>query len=247
MGAIVLMIRVAICEDDLFYIEKEKMLIESYLHKYEIRSEIVTFTSSEDLIKTYANRFDIIFLDIELDGMSGIEAAKWLRDKGTKSHIVFISAYTEYLSEGYKVEAHRYLLKNDDKFEETFCECMESVIAKIQMEEIKIGIEVKGGVLTVAPSKILYAESNVHRVTIYVLDGSGTTREYYMYDRLDNVQEKLERYGFLRIHQSYLINGDHLRNVSRYKAELVRGIELPISKKYFNDIEEFYIRMRGEL
>ena len=132
------MIRVAICEDDLFYIEKEKMLIESYLHKYEIRSEIVTFTSSEDLIKTYANRFDIIFLDIELDGMSGIEAAKWLRDKGTKSHIVFISAYTEYLSEGYKVEAHRYLLKNDDKFEETFCECMESVIAKIQMEEIKI-------------------------------------------------------------------------------------------------------------
>ena len=63
------MIRVAICEDDLFYIEKEKKLIESYLHKYEIRSEIVTFTSSEELIKTYANRFDIIFLDIELDGM----------------------------------------------------------------------------------------------------------------------------------------------------------------------------------
>ena len=46
-----------------------KMLIELYLHKYEIRSEIVTFTSSEDLIKTYANSFDIIFLDIELDGI----------------------------------------------------------------------------------------------------------------------------------------------------------------------------------
>lgn len=241
------MVKVAICEDDSFYIEKEKKLIESYLCRHEIRNDIVTFTSSEELIKTYANSFDIIFLDVELSGMSGIDAAKWLRDKGAKSHIIFISAYTEYLPEGYKVDAHRYLLKNDDKFDDSFFECMESVIAKIQMEELKIEIEVKGGKLTVAPSKILYAESNVHRVSIYVLDQSEDMHEYYMYDRLDNVQEKLERYGFLRIHQSYLINGDHLRKVYRYKAELIRGVELPISKKYFNEIESFYVRMRGEL
>lgn len=67
--------------------------------------------------------------------MSGIDAAKWLRDKGAKSYIIFISAYTEYLPEGYKVEAHRYLLKNDEKLDEAFNECMESAIAKIQMEE----------------------------------------------------------------------------------------------------------------
>lgn len=241
------MIKVAICEDDPFYIEKEKRLIESYLCKYAIRSEIVTFTSGEELIKTYANSFDIIFLDIELSGMSGITAAKWLREKGAKSYIIFISAYTEYLPEGYKVEAHRYLLKNDEMFDESFCECMESVIAKIQMKEEKIGIKVKGGKLSVAPRKILYAESNVHRVSIYVLKQSGNIHEYYMYDRLDNVQEKLEKYGFLRIHQSYLINGEHLRKVTRYKAELIRGIELSISKKYFNEVEAFYIRMRGEL
>lgn len=240
------MIRVAICEDDLYYAEKEKNLIETYLGKYEIRSEIVTFTTSEDLLNSYTDSFDIVFLDIELSGMSGIEAAKWLRDKGVKSYIIFISAYTEYLLEGYKVEAHRYLLKNDSKFDEAFCECMESVIAKIQTEEIKIEIDVKGGKLAVSPAKILYAESNVHKVSIYVLEQSGDIREYYMYDRLDNVQENLKKYGFLRIHQSYLINSEHLRGVSRYKAELVRDIFLPISKKYFNEIEKFYIRMRGE-
>ena len=241
------MIKVAICENDLFYIEKEKKLIESYLHKHKIRNEIVTFSSSEELVKMYTNGFDIIFLDVELSGMSGIEAAKWLRDKGAKSYIIFISAYTEYLPEGYKVEAHRYLLKHDEKFDESFSECMESVIAKIQMEETKISIDVKGGKLTVAPTKILYAESNVHRVTIHILEQSGAIREYYTYDRLDNVQDTLEKYGFMRIHQSYLINGEHLRKVYRYKAELIKGIELPISKKYFSDIEAFYIRRRGEL
>ncbi len=241
------MIKVAICESDLSFLEKEKKLIESYLHGYEINSEIETFTSSEELIKTNANRFDMIFLDVELTGMSGIDAAKWLREKGTKSHIIFISASSEYLSEGYKVEAHRYLLKNDEKFGESFSECMESVIAKLQMEDSKISIDVKGGELTVAPMKILYAESNVHRVTLYILNQAGTLDEYYTYDRLDNVQNKLERYGFLRIHQSYLINGEHLKKVLRYKAELVNGIELPISKKYFRNTENFYIRMRGDL
>lgn len=241
------MVKVAICEDDSFYIEKEKTLIESYLRKYGIRNEIVTFTTAEELIKADADSFDIIFLDIELSGMNGITAAKWLRDKGAKAHIIFISAYTKYLSEGYKVDAHRYLLKNDEKFDESFCECMESLIAKIQMEEIKIEIEVTGGKLTVAPTKILYAESNVHKVSIYVLDQSENLQEYYMYDRLDNVQERLEKYGFMRIHQSYLINGEHLRKVSRYKAELICGIELSISKKYFSNIEAYYIRMRGEL
>lgn len=240
------MVKVAICEDDSFYSEKVKALVESYLCKHEIGGEIVTFTSSEELIKTYANSFDIIFLDIELPGMNGIDAAKWLRDRGAKSFIVFISAYTEYLLEGYKVEAHRYLLKNDDRFDESFIECMDSVIAKIQMEETKIEIEVKGGILTVAPSKILYAESNAHKVILYVLEQSGAIREYYTYNRLDNIQAILERYGFMRIHQSYLINGEYLRKVSRYKAELIDGVELSISKKYFNDIESFYIRMRGE-
>lgn len=241
------MVRVAICEDDLFYMEREKNLIESYLQTREIRSEITTFSSSIELTKAYANSFDIIFLDVEMDEMNGMEVAHWLRDKGAKSHIIFLSAYAEYLPEGYKVDAHRYLLKNDAKFDESFCECMDSVVAKIQMEESKIEIKIKDGILSIAPSKIIYAESNVHKVTLYVIEQSGDIREYYMYDRLDNVQAKLERYGFLRIHQSYIINGEHLRKVYRYKAELIKDISLAISKKYYNDVEDYYIRMRGEI
>lgn len=241
------MVRVAICEDDLFYMEREKNLIESYLQTREIRSEITTFNSSIELTKAYANSFDIIFLDVEMDEMNGMEVAHWLRDKGAKSHIIFLSAYAEYLPEGYKVDAHRYLLKNDAKFDESFCECMDSVVAKIQMEESKIEIKIKDGILSIAPSKIIYAESNVHKVTLYVIEQSGDIREYYMYDRLDNVQAKLERYGFLRIHQSYIINGEHLRKVYRYKAELIKNISLAISKKYYNDVEDYYIRMRGEI
>ena len=241
------MVRVAICDDDLFYLENEKRLIESYLSSKGVKNEIVIFKSSAELTKAYANNYDIIFLDISMEHINGIEVAKLLRDKGAKSHIVFVTAYAEYLPEGYKVDAHRYLLKNDANFEESFKECMDSLLGKIQVEDIKIEFEVQGGLLSVSPAKIIYSESKAHKVTIYVLEHSGNIKEYYMYDKLDNVQDKLAKYGFIRIHQSYLINGDYLRDVCRYSAKLSKGVSLPISKKYYNEVEDFYIRVRGEL
>ena len=241
------MVRVAVCDDDSFYLENEKKLIESYLNSKKVKHEIVDFKSSIELTKAYANNFDIIFLDISMEHINGIEVAKLLRDKGAKSHIVFVTAYAEYLPEGYKVDAHRYLLKNDTNFEESFKECMDSLINKIQVEDTKIEFDVQGGLLSVAPTKIIYAESKAHRVTVYVLEHAGDLKEYYMYDKLDNIQEKLEKFGFIRIHQSYLINRIYLRNVCRYRAELSKGVSLPISKKYYNEVEEYYIRVRGEL
>lgn len=235
------MIRIAICENDSLWMETEKNLIESFFLNKKVKVKIVTYKSCTQLIEEYTNSFNIIFLDIENDkDINGIDAAKWLRDKETKAHIILISAFAEYMQEGYEVGAHRYLLKNDTNFEDKFQECMDSVLIKIREFEEVIEFEVTGGILNTVPSRILYAESKVHRVIIYTLEQSGDLKEYYMYDRLDNVQTKLEEYGFLRIHQSYLINGEYLRNVYRYTAELSNGIGLPISKKYYSNIEKYY-------
>lgn len=241
------MIRVAICEEDLFYRDREKKLMESYLSGKEIRYELKTFHSSTELIKKYKNEYDIVFLDIGEEQMEGLEAARWLREKSEAVFIVFWGAYAEYSLEGYKVDAHRYLLKDDENIEDTFEECMDSILEKMQKNEGKVDLDVLGGVLSIAPSKILFAESNVHKVIIHVIENSGDMREYYMYDKLDHVQELLEQYGFMRIHQSYLINKEYLKTVCRYKAELSHDVVLGISKKYYKEIEEYYIRMRGEL
>ena len=110
----------------------------------------------------------------------------------------------------------------------------------------KIELPFQGETLSIASEKIIYVESNEHRVIFYVLDNSGTIHEYSMYDQLKRVQEKLEPVGFLRIHQSYLINKEYLKSVRRYKAELEFEISLNISKKYYKEINSIYIKMLEE-
>lgn len=240
------MVKIAICEDDKFYIEKEKQIIKSYFEEKDLSYELYLFNSGVELIKDYRVNYDIIFLDISMDEMNGLEVANILRKKGTSACIVFLTAYAEYSIEGYKVDAHRYLLKNSENIEELLYECLSSALDKLQITENKIDFDVQGGVLTVSPAQIVYAESNAHRVFLYILENTGDLKEYYMYDRLDNIQEKIENFGFIRIHQSYLINRDYMKNVCRYKVELINGISLGVSKKYYKELEDYYIRMRGE-
>lgn len=240
------MIKIAICEDDVFYMEKERTLIESYFKTKDLSCDITTFGSGIELTKDFREDYDLIFLDVAMEDMDGLAAARWLRDHDTKAVIVFLSGYPEYSLEGYKVEAHRFLLKNDENLESSLAECLDSAIAKMQRDEKKIALSVQGGTLSIAPSKIVYAESKGHKVIIHVLETSGKMREYYMYGRLACVQEELAHLGFMRIHQSYLINKDYLTNVYRYKAELVQGITLGVSKKYYKDAEDYYVHKRGE-
>lgn len=240
------MVKIAICEDDKFYIEKEKKLLESFLLERDIKYELYLFRSGVELIKDYRMNYDIIFLDISMDEMNGLEVANWLRKNGTDSCIVFLTAHAEYSIEGYKVDAHRYLLKNAENIEEALYECLSSALEKLQIRENKIDFAVQGGVLTVSPSKIVYAESKAHRVVLYILENSGDIKEYYMYDRLDNVQAKLADYNFMRIHQSYLLNKEYMKTVSRYKVDIIGDIRLAVSKKYYKELEDYYIRMRGD-
>lgn len=240
------MIRIAICEDDSFFLKKEKDLIENYIEKKCNDYQIETYVSGKELMACYKDSYDVIFLDVAMEEMDGLAIAKWMREQKSKAYIVFITAYAEYSIEGYKVNAHRFLLKNSDNIQENLSECLDSIWDKLQKKKEKVLLPVLGGDLHVDASKIVYAESKVHRVTFHVKERTGKLQEYYMYDRLDHVQEMLMPYGFSRIHQSYLINNDYLVSVCRYKAELSVGTTLGISKKYYKEIEDQYIRMRGE-
>lgn len=241
------MIRIAICEDDPFYMKKEKQLIIKFFKNRDIEYKLTAFTSGIDFTKKFRGNFDIIFLDISMEDMDGIEAAKWIRENGSSAYIIFLTGYVEYALEGYKVNAHRYLLKNDEHLEETLEESLNSVLDRMQIYDKKITFNVVGGPISLSSSKIVYIDSKMHKTIIHVLDTSGELQEHYMYEKLDHVQEELIHLGFMRIHQSNLINKVYLKKVYRYKAELIYGIELGISKKYYNEVEDYYIRKRGEI
>ena len=240
------MVRVAICEDDVFFQQKEKELLDLYFEKGHIDYDIQVFESGNDLLENFRNEYNVVFLDISLDGMNGIEVARQLRERRAGAYIVFLTAYVEYSLEGYKVDAHRYLLKDDKNLQNTMFECMDSIMSNMNLDSVKLSLKVQGGLLPVAPSKILFAESKGHRLILHIFGEKQEVKEYSMYDRLDNLQALLHNYGFIRIHQSYLVNGRCLSDVCRYRAKLSDGTCLGISKKYYKDTEEYFVSMRGE-
>lgn len=109
--------RIAICDDEQLDIKYIKELLHIWQEETNISLQIETFTSAESFLFNYAEDklYDIILLDIELGGMDGVTMAKKIRKENKTVQIIFISGYSDYIAEGYEVEALHYLLKPVNK------------------------------------------------------------------------------------------------------------------------------------
>ena len=133
-----LKLRVAICDDEKYFREEIKRLVEQYLKEKKIIFCIDLFTSGLEFCSDDNNlqQYDIIFLDIGMKEMNGMETAYAIREKNQNVDIVFITIMMDYALEGYRVDAVRYILKDD--LESLLPECMDTILQKKQEKEIHI-------------------------------------------------------------------------------------------------------------
>ena len=237
------MLRIAICDDELFFLEKIQKLLEEYLEKRELPYELHSFLSGEAFLEQCENnvKFDIVFLDISMEEIDGIQTAKRIRTFHTDTYIVFVTAFMDYALEGYKVNAVRYLMK--DTLAPAIEECMTAILQKMQIAQVTFPF--LEGEKKLYTDNILYVESRGHKSIFHYMEEGAVT--YQIYDKLDNVERKLENCFFLRIHKSYLVNMKHIRKVSNYTAYLDTGEELPIPRLRFQTVKEAFVDYKGAL
>ena len=109
------MLRIAVCDDEHICLENEKRIIENYLSSRNEKAVIDTFISAQELLASASEiQYDLFMLDVEMPGMDGMEVAWKLHEINEKALIVFISAYIKYASHGYRVNAFRYILKDEN-------------------------------------------------------------------------------------------------------------------------------------
>ena len=109
------MIHIAVCDDEEYFRLREKKLVGEYMEKRKYSYTIDTYSSGKEMLDA-ANvplQYDIIFLDINMEELDGLETARRIREISAKVSIVFVTAYITYALDGYKVNAVRYLLKED--------------------------------------------------------------------------------------------------------------------------------------
>lgn len=241
------MLSIAICDDEEYFRIREKQLILKYMSEKDCKCTIDTFESGKTLLnlKESLSQYDIIFLDINMEEIDGIETAKEIRKITEDVCLVFVTAFITYAPEGYKVNAMRYLLKDDESLENAINECLETILQKIFFEGNKMYFEFQEGKRKIRLENIVYIESNLHRL-VFHMSGKDAVK-YTIYTKLDEMDELLRDNGFCRIHKSYLVNLKYVDSVERYKAILSTGESLAISKARYLDTRNEFAYYRGEV
>lgn len=241
------MFNIAICDDDKYFCVREEQVIAEYMNQKGYAYQIDTFQLGDALLNSEKNisEYDIIFLDIKMDKIDGIETAKRIREVARDTYIVFVTAFIEYSLEGYKVDAVRYLLKDNDFLDKAIFECLDAVMDKKNYKENKHIFQFQEEKKEIYLNDIIYIDSNLHKLTFHMAKGS--RKEYTMYERLDIIDELLQQADFCRIHKSYLVNLRYLEGIERYSATLLGGIHLPVSKSRYLNARNEWISYKGAL
>jgi DNA-binding LytR/AlgR family response regulator len=241
------MLKIAICDDESLFIEKLKEMLSGYMREKSLDFEIDTYSSGEKLLDLGVEvaQYTIIFLDIKMDKVNGITAAEKIRKVSRDVFIVFVTAYVDYSLEGYRLDVVRYLLKGNANFQGKVNECMDAIIDKMNYSVRKREFNFREGRKEILLDRLMYVESKLHILEFHVMEND--LKVYTMNETLNTFENRLAENEFVRIHQSYLVNVRHIRNVARYKVILTNGSELPVPKARYKEVRKRFIACQGEV
>lgn len=232
--------RVAVCDDS----KNDRETLIGLLRKYEksnnIEFEIIEYDCGEALFESDAVMQDlrIVFMDINMEQMSGLEAAARIKNLNPFIRIVLVTAYMNYALEGYKVKASRFLVKDDLSI--TIGECMDALVEEILQETQIMEFPFVEGKIKLKINDIIYIETARHKNIFYTKEGS-----FSIYKKLDELEEELKSYGFVRIHLSFLVNMRYISKISSYVLTLTTGKEISVPKTRYTEVKRQYALFKG--
>lgn len=221
------MLKIAICDEDIKCTSKMKKIIERTACENGIEIEIdVCFEGSVLIENNKRVPYDVIFLDVEMEKMNGLEIAKLIRKSNELAYLIFVSSHSEYAIAAYEVQPFRFIVKPIE--EELVKTCFLKAYAKISNVLSYFEYKFKKVYYKIPIKDIVYFESNKRVINIHLVDGS--TQFYY--DKLDVIEEKMRQYkvDFWRIHRSFLVNARYIRKKTYDKVVLADGMEHLISE-----------------
>lgn len=219
------MINVAICDDNIIFCSELENIILKYGNRKYLDFNIEVFYSGEDFLNNNENNYDILFLDIEMNILSGIDVGKKIRDeiKNEEMKIVYISAYEDYAMELFEIRPFNFLTKPID--ESYLIKTLDKIVDNLNLGGknfiYKIGHDYKKEVI----NNIIYFESQgriIKMTTLY--------KTIMFYGSLKEIYEELEKYNFLNPHKSYLVNYAHIKLFEYEQLILVNDEIVPIGK-----------------
>ena len=214
------MFTVVICDDNTTFLDLEKRLVDEFLSEKQEEHEVLCFQSGVDLLESGAvDRADLILLDYEMDGLSGLETARVIRKDNSKVSIAFVTVFYDFSREGYKVDAIRYLVKQESNFEAEFKDCINKAL---EIKKSRLSTQQKFDFLEnsmlLELDDIVYIQTDKHYLS-FCLNVNNTTLYRKMRAKMSDAAKVLRGNShFFLIRTGVLINFKYVRTFDKNGA-----------------------------
>lgn len=231
------LINIAICDDEKVQVELLAKFVNNWASKSNINTNIEFFYSAEsfDFSWSMDKKYHILLLDIQMGEMDGIELAKRIRKEDKFLNIIFITAISDYIGEGYDVDAINYLIKPIE--EKRLYECLDRGIQRIPREEKIILVDVDGETIRIKQEDIIYIEAFSHSININTKAKKYSTRK-----NIGIIEKELDEKSFIRCHRSYIVGIRHIKKIGKIDIELDNGNVIPVSRRQYSNTNMAFIR-----
>lgn len=234
-GVRITMLHIAVCDDDRTIVENHKKITEASLRQCGSMGEINLYTASDALLYDVTEDnffFDLILLDIEMPGNSGMEIAEKIKPYLPDVKIIFITSHMEYTIDAFELSIFRYVPKSD--IEKRLSAAIRDAVRLIELEAEKSYIIQTNSRLEKIPYReIYYIERDGKNASITAVNGVSRVRK-----SLQQVYGELDADEFLYIDRGCIVNMIHLMQIKNSMAVLKNGAALPISRSHLQEVKE---------
>lgn len=233
------MLRIAICDDVEIYLNDIKRMLESWAATTSFQLQIDCFDNGDSLIKgSESSRYDIIFLDIMMPLLNGMDVAKELRDKDKAVKIIFLTSSPEFALQSYSVKATDYCIKpiSHDRLKEV----MEDCTAFNRQEPESLTLKTVGGFQKIYLHDIEYIEAQNKRVFFFLKSSKVVEVIQPLYTFENRLSDSK---GFFKCHRSYLVYLPNVDYFSNTEIKTRSGRRIPIARGYGKAFQDAYFNV----
>ncbi|MGO5066999.1 response regulator transcription factor [Clostridium sporogenes] len=227
------MLKLAICDDEKSQREEIVGIIDKALRLKNKQYKIFQFNTGEDLI-SLTNNFDIYFLDIKMDKLTGIEVAKKIRLINEQAVIVFITGLKDYVFDAFDVRAFHYILKPID--ENKLKDVLYSALLQFDKKDKFIIAKTISQATKIFLKNIMYIESQHRKLKIHT---KNNIIEYY--HKISDIEKELYGCNFFRCHKSYIVNLKYVESYDNIFITLINSEKIYVSKYRLDDFSKAFM------
>lgn len=224
------MYNIAILEDDAAAAKSLQYILNTYASKNNVAFNVKVYTNAEMFLADTKTSYDIAFMDVELPGMNGMDAAFRLRETDKHVIIIFVTNMAQYAVKGYEVNALYYVIKPIN-YQNVSFKLQKALNLLATNAESTLVLRQPNGLARISTRNLVYVEISNHKLMYHTDTGIFTA-----YGSLSDVEQELKDYGFFRCNSCYLVNARYIASVSGLSVILHDGTQLQIShprKKQF--------------